>query len=81
MTRPLLSVLTLALVCASTSGLALAADSARADTEQQVRVHVEAQRDQLTGAAQVRPSAQAGATTLLDVPVDTDDAPTQTQQP
>lgn len=81
MTRPLLSVLTLALVCASTSGLTLAADSARADTEQQVRVHVEAQRAQLTGAAQVGPSAQAGATTLLDVPVDTDDAPTQTQQP
>ncbi|WPO00871.1 hypothetical protein [Pseudomonas sp. MUP55] len=77
----MLYVLSAALVCAST-GYALAADSASSATsEQQVRAHVEAQRDQLSGAAQLGTSAQAGASTLLDTPVDTDDAPSQAQHP
>nr|WP_314562396.1 hypothetical protein [uncultured Pseudomonas sp.] len=77
----MLYVLSAALVCAST-GYALAADSASSATsEQQVRAHVEAQRDQLSGAAQLGTSAQAGASALLDTPVDTDDAPSQAQRP
>lgn len=63
------------------SGYALAADATGVNAEQQVRAKVQAQRDQLTGAAQVEPSTQAGATSLLDAPVDTDDSPTQAQQP
>lgn len=81
MTRPSLYVLSAALLCASTS-YALAADStSNATSEQQVRAQVEAQRDQLTGAARLGTSAQAGASTLLDTPVDTDDAPSQAQRP
>ncbi|WP_124388954.1 hypothetical protein [Pseudomonas sp. R5-89-07] len=77
----MLYVLSAALVCAST-GYALAADSASSATsEQQVRAHAEAQRDQLSGAAQLGTSAQAGACALLDTPVDTDDAPSQAQRP
>ncbi|WP_268796949.1 hypothetical protein [Pseudomonas huanghezhanensis] len=64
---------------------ALAADTtstANASTsDQHVREQIEAKRDQLSGADKIGPSKQQGANSLLDAPVETDDAPTQVQRP
>ncbi|RMP68993.1 hypothetical protein ALQ18_04398 [Pseudomonas marginalis pv. marginalis] len=81
MNRPLLSFLSVALLCAP-GCYALAADSTTSATaEQQVRQQVEAQRDQLSGAANIGHAKQTGASAVIDAPVDTDDAPTQGQRP
>lgn len=82
MTRTLLSVFSAALLCAQSMS-ALAADSTpTANTaDQQVRVQVEAKRDQLSGADKISPTTQKSSSTLLDTPVDTDDAPAQAQRP
>jgi len=51
-----------------------------ATSVEQVRVQIEAKRDQLSGAANVTP-AKTGPTTVLDAAVPTDDAPAQAQRP
>lgn len=51
------------------------------NAEHQLREQVEAKRDQLSGADQITPTAQTGAADVLDAPVETNDAPTQAQQP
>ena len=83
MTRPLLSVFGAGLLCAL-SFTALAANSTSSagtdSSEHQVREQIEAKRDQLSGADKIKP-VQKGATTLLDAPVETEDAPLQVQQP
>ncbi|WP_179149212.1 hypothetical protein [Pseudomonas syringae] len=78
----MLSVFSAALLCAQSMS-ALAADSTpTANTaDQQVRVQVEAKRDQLSGADKISPTTQKSSSTLLDTPVDTDDAPAQAQRP
>ncbi|WP_024679318.1 hypothetical protein [Pseudomonas syringae] len=78
----MLSVFSAVLVCAQ-SVAALAADSTSTATaaNQQIRVQVEAKRDQLSGADKISPTTQKSSATLLDTPVDTDDAPAQAQRP
>ncbi|WP_024680446.1 MULTISPECIES: hypothetical protein [Pseudomonas syringae group] len=78
----MLSVFSAVLVCAQ-SVSALAADSTSTATaaNQQIRVQVEAKRDQLSGADKISPMTQKSSSTLLDTPVDTDDAPAQAQRP
>ncbi|WP_223114031.1 hypothetical protein [Pseudomonas syringae] len=78
----MLSVFSAALLCAQSMS-ALAADSTpTANTaDQQVRVQVEAKRDQLSGADKISPTTQKSSSTLLDTPVDTDDAPAQAKRP
>ncbi|OSN67562.1 hypothetical protein BV349_01722 [Pseudomonas syringae pv. actinidiae] len=82
MNRSMLSVFSAVLLCAQ-SVAALAADSTSNTTaaNQQIRVQVEAKRDQLSGADKISPTTQKSSSTLLDTPVDTDDAPAQTQRP
>lgn len=84
MIRSLLPVMGALLLCAH-SFTALAADTttaaSAATTEAQLRQQIEAKRDQLSGVANVAKPAGQGATTLLDAPVPTDDAPAQVQQP
>ncbi|EPN50649.1 hypothetical protein [Pseudomonas syringae] len=78
----MLSVFSAVLLCAQ-SVAALAADSTSNATaaNQQIRVQVEAKRDQLSGADKISPTTQKSSSTLLDTPVDTDDAPAQAQRP
>ncbi|POD78600.1 hypothetical protein BKM17_07405 [Pseudomonas syringae group genomosp. 3] len=78
----MLSVFSAVLLCAQ-SVAALAADSTSNATaaNQQIRVQVEAKRDQLSGADKISPTTQKSSATLLDAPVDTDDAPAQAQRP
>ncbi|WP_044421197.1 hypothetical protein [Pseudomonas syringae group genomosp. 3] len=78
----MLSVFSAVLLCAQ-SVSALAADSTSTATaaNQQIRVQVEAKRDQLSGADKISPMTQKSSSTLLDTPVDTDDAPAQAQRP
>ncbi len=45
-------------------------------TSSDVRVEVEAKREQITGAENATKSQSTGAQTVLDAPVVTDDAPT-----
>ncbi|WP_122461052.1 hypothetical protein [Pseudomonas viridiflava] len=70
------------LLCAQSLS-AFAADSTSTATkgtsDAQVRVQVEAERDRISGADKVTTPVQKGASTLLDEPVDTDDAPRQEQ--
>ncbi len=82
MNRSMLSVFSAVLLCAQ-SVSALAADSTSTATaaNQQIRVQVEAKRDQLSGADKISPMTQKSSSTLLDTPVDTDDAPAQAQRP
>ncbi len=82
MNRSMLSVFSAVLLCAQ-SVAALAADSTSNATaaNQQIRVQVEAKRDQLSGADKISPTTQKSSSTLLDTPVDTDDAPAQAQRP
>ncbi|RMV77803.1 hypothetical protein ALP05_05745 [Pseudomonas caricapapayae] len=44
-------------------------------------MQVEAKRDQLSGADKISPARQQSSSSLLDAPVDTDDAPVQAQRP
>ncbi|WP_183141538.1 hypothetical protein [Pseudomonas syringae group genomosp. 3] len=82
----MLSVFSAVLLCAQ-SVAALAADSTSNATatataaNQQIRVQMEAKRDQLSGADKISPTTQKSSATLLDTPVDTDDAPAQAQRP
>ncbi|MBX8518872.1 hypothetical protein K5D37_04200 [Pseudomonas cichorii] len=60
------------------------ADSKAVDThhsEQAVREQVDKQRDQLSGANKIATPAEKGSAALLEVPVDTEDAPAQVQKP
>ncbi|XYQ92786.1 hypothetical protein ACTABX_14370 [Pseudomonas syringae] len=70
------------LLCAQSLS-AFAADSTSTATkgtsDAQVRVQVEAKRDRISGADKVTIPVQKGASTLLDEPVNTDDAPRQEQ--
>lgn len=84
MTRPSLSVISALLLCAhSLSALAADSTSSASSTNatEQLRVQVEAKRDQLSGAANVSTTAKQGPSTVLDAPVPTDDAPAQAQRP
>ncbi|UQB39318.1 MULTISPECIES: hypothetical protein [Pseudomonas syringae group] len=76
----MLSVFSAVLLCAQ-SVAALAADTTSTATDQQVRVQVDAQRAQLSGVDKITPAAQKNSSTLLDTPVDTEDAPAQVQRP
>lgn len=49
-------------------------------TSSEVRVDVEAKREQITGAESAKKSQPTGAQTVLDAPVVTDDAPTTDDQ-
>ncbi len=84
MTRPMLSVFSAVLLCAHSLS-ALAADSSSATntatSTEQIRVQVEAKRDQLTGVANVSTATAKGPSAVLDAPVVTDDAPAQAQRP
>ncbi|KOG06442.1 Uncharacterized protein AC518_1585 [Pseudomonas syringae pv. syringae] len=42
---------------------------------------MEAKRDQLSGADKINPAQQQSSSSLLDAPVNTDDAPAQAQRP
>ncbi|WP_434681670.1 MULTISPECIES: hypothetical protein [unclassified Pseudomonas] len=80
MTRPMLSVFSAIVLCASTFTV-MAADStaAQASTSQQVRIQTDAKREQITGADKVELPAAKTSSALLDAPVATDDAPDQAQ--
>ncbi len=82
MTRSMLPVFGAVLLCAQSLS-AFAADSTstvtKGTSDAQVRVQVEAKRDRISGADKVTTPAQKGASTLLDEPVNTDDAPRQEQ--
>ncbi|RMR25725.1 hypothetical protein ALP90_100352 [Pseudomonas amygdali pv. ulmi] len=84
MTRTILSVFSAVLLCAH-SVCALSADSTSstntAVSDQQIRTQVEAKRDQLSGADKINPAQQQSSSSLLEAPVDTDDAPAQAQRP
>ncbi len=83
MTRPLLSFFC-ALLIGAGSFSAIAAESASADksrAEQEVRAQVDKQRDLLSGADQVVNAATNTSSAVLELPVDTDDAPAQVQKP
>jgi hypothetical protein len=80
MNRSLLPVIGTVLLCAQ-SFCALAADASTATTAAQTRAQIEAKRDQLSGVATVAKPATQSTSTLLDAPVNTDDAPAQVQQP
>jgi hypothetical protein len=79
MNRFLLPVIGTVLLCAQ-SFCALAADSS-ATTTADTRAQIEAKRDQLSGVATVAKPTTQSTSTLLDAPVETDDAPAQVQQP
>ncbi len=89
MTRPVWFFFTAAMLCAQSltaHAAAHAADSMAStpstpSEQQQVREQMEAKRDQLSGAANISAPAKTGAATLLDAPVETDDAPVQVQKP
>jgi len=83
MTRPSLSFLSAALLCAQSLTVlaAGAATDVAATSGQAVREAVEAKRDQASGVSKVAPASKAGPATVLDAPVVTDDAPAQAQQP
>lgn len=84
MTRPMLSVFSAVLLCAqSLSALAMDSTSAAntSNSTQEIRAQIEAKRDQLSGAASVSATTPKGPSTVLDAPVDTDDAPAQAQRP
>ncbi|WP_081026948.1 hypothetical protein, partial [Pseudomonas syringae group genomosp. 3] len=72
------------LLCAQ-SALTFAADSTSSTnttgSDQQIRTQVEAKRDQLSGADKINPARQQSSSSLLDAPVDTNDAPAQAQRP
>ncbi|QGG76588.1 hypothetical protein N028_14945 [Pseudomonas syringae USA011] len=84
MTRSMLSVFSAVLLCAQ-SVLTFAADSTSSTpatgSDQQIRTQVEAKRDQLSGADKINPAQQQSSSSLLDAPVNTDDAPAQAQRP
>ncbi|MFO3663735.1 hypothetical protein [Pseudomonas amygdali] len=80
----MLSVFSAVLLCAH-SACALSADSTSstntAVSDQQIRTQVEAKRDQLSGADKIKPAQQQSSSSLLEAPVNTDDAPAQAQRP
>lgn len=84
MTRTMLPVFGAVLLCAQ-SFSALAAETtstAKSETsDAQVRLQIESRRDQISGADKITAPAQKGASSLLDEPVKTDDAPAQEQRP
>lgn len=86
MTRPMLSVFSAIVLCASTFTV-MAADSTSAHTasSQEVRTQIDAKREQITGADKIELPAATTSSPVLDAPVEIDDAPdqnqTQEQQP
>ncbi|WP_258196832.1 hypothetical protein [Pseudomonas japonica] len=81
MTRPLLSVLGAALLCAqSINCLADNTSTVAATSGQPVREAFEEKRDQASGVSKVS-QATSGPAAVLDTPIATDDAPAQAQQP
>ena len=50
-------------------------------TTADTRAQIEAKRDQLSGVDAVAKTVTQSTNTLLDTPVETDDAPAQVQQP
>lgn len=80
MTRPMLSVFSAIVLCASTfSVMAADSTSAQAATSQQVRTQIDAKREQITGADKVELPAAKTSSALLDAPVAIDDAPDQAE--
>ncbi|WP_183132188.1 hypothetical protein [Pseudomonas syringae group genomosp. 3] len=78
----MLSVFSAVLLCAqSVAVLAANSTSTATTTDQQIRVQVEAKRDQLSGADKISPTTKKSSSALLDAPVVTDDAPAQVKQP
>ncbi|MCQ2994107.1 hypothetical protein NLO88_02670 [Pseudomonas syringae] len=79
----MLSVFSAVLLCAhSLSALADSGSATNTATStEQIRVQVEAKRDQLTGVANVSTATEKGPSAVLDAPVVTDDAPAQAQRP
>lgn len=84
MLRIMSPVMGAVLLCAQSLSV-MAADNSSPSNDgnanQQLREQIEAKRDQLTGAATLAPATPNGVGTLLDAPVETDDAPAQVQQP
>jgi hypothetical protein len=81
MTRPMLSVFSTIILCASTfTVMAADSDSAQAPASQQIRLQIDAKREQITGADKVERPAAKTSSALLDAPMATDDAPDQTQE-
>lgn len=81
MTRPMLSVFSAMVLCASTfTVMAADSDSAQASSDQQTRIQIDAKREQITGADKVELPAAKTSSVLLDAPMATDDAPDQTQE-
>ncbi len=56
-------------------------DSKLAPATELQRVQIEKKRDEISGADRVAEPVVEGASELLDVPVETSDAPEQSQQP
>lgn len=83
MTRSMLPVFGAVLLCAQSMS-ALAADSTFAanngTSDAQIKLQVESRRDQISGADKITTPAQKGASSLLDEPVITDDAPRTAQE-
>lgn len=80
MNRLMLSLACSALLATHLNAFADSSAGAAPAGAQTAREQLDAQREQLSGADQVRPVAQA-ANTLVDAPVDTSDAPAQVSQP
>ena len=80
MTRPMLSVFSAMVLCASTFTV-MAADSTsgQARLSQDTRLQIDARREQITGADKVELPAAKTSSALLDAPVEIDDAPDQDQ--
>jgi hemolysin activation/secretion protein len=77
----MLSVFSAIVLGASTfSVMAAESTSAQASASQQTRIEIDAKREQITGADKVELPAAKTSAALLDAPMDTEDAPDQTQE-
>lgn len=79
MKRLLMPVIGTAFLCVQ-SICVLAAETSSATTAD-TRAQIEAKRDQISGVDAVAKTVTPSTNTLLDAPVETDDAPAQVQQP
>ncbi|MFJ4142642.1 hypothetical protein [Pseudomonas sp. NPDC089734] len=70
-----------ALLLGATSVCAIADDAGTPSSQQDVRIQVEKQRDQLSGASRLKTTVEQESSALLEVPIETEDAPAQVQQP
>jgi hypothetical protein len=78
MTRLLLSIFCSAFM-GTFSLTTLAADSTSAD--QNIRAQVDAKRERISGVDKIVPTSSQGPSAVLDLPVDTGDAPAQVHKP